>query len=92
MDDRDLPNDESGFKTRNFCLLQNLPGCRNHPVTYPKLTVESFLDMKLQGPEADRSPSSSAEADNEWSHSSILPYTVMAWWLIKHKKELSFFT
>jgi len=37
-------------ETRNFSRLPNLTGFRNHPVTNPKLTLDYFLDMQLQGP------------------------------------------
>jgi len=37
-------------ESKNFSLLPNLTGSRNHPVTNPKLTVDCFLDVQLQGP------------------------------------------
>jgi hypothetical protein len=50
------------------------------------------LRVKQPGREADRSPPSSAEVKNAWSYTSTPQYTFMAWCLVKHKDDFTFFT
>jgi hypothetical protein len=47
-------------------------------------------EVKRLGREADHSLSSSAEVKNTWSYISTYPYFFKAWWLVRHKDNLTF--
>jgi hypothetical protein len=49
------------------------------------------LGVKRPGREADHSPPSSAEVKNVWSYTSIPEYVFMAWCLVKHRDNFTFY-
>jgi len=49
------------------------------------------LEVKWPGHEADHSPPSSAEIKNVWSYTSIPPYILMTWCLVKHRDNFTFY-
>jgi hypothetical protein len=46
---------------------------------------------KAAGDEADHSPPSSAVVKNEWSYTSTPQYVFMAWCLVKHRDNFTFY-
>jgi hypothetical protein len=50
------------------------------------------LGVKRPGREADHSPPSSAEAKNVWSYTSTPQFVFIAWCLVKHRDNFTFFT
>ena len=51
MDDRDLPTDESGFNRGKEFLPSSKSDRISKPSSHnPKMTVDCFFDVKLQGP------------------------------------------
>jgi hypothetical protein len=50
------------------------------------------LGVKRPGREADHSPSSSAEVKNAWSYTCTPQYVSMAWCLVRHRDNFTFFT
>jgi hypothetical protein len=50
------------------------------------------LGVKRPEHEVDHSPPSSAEVKNAWSYTSIPLYVFMAWCLVKHRDNFTFFT
>jgi len=51
----------------------------------------SFPRINRPGREADHSPSSSAEVINACSYTSALQYAFMAWCLVKHRDNFTFY-
>jgi hypothetical protein len=49
------------------------------------------LGVKRPGREADHSPPPSAEVKNACSYISIPPYVLMAWCLVKHRDNFTFY-
>jgi hypothetical protein len=49
------------------------------------------LGVKLPGREAAHSPPSSAEVKNAWSYTSTSQHVFMAWCLVKHRDNFTFF-
>jgi hypothetical protein len=49
------------------------------------------VGIKRPGREADYSPPSSAEVKNEWSYTSTPQYVFVAWCLVKHTDNFTFF-
>jgi hypothetical protein len=49
------------------------------------------LGVKRTGREADHSPQSSAEGKNAWSYTSTPQYVYMAWCLVKHRDNFTFY-
>jgi hypothetical protein len=49
------------------------------------------LGVKRPGREADDSPPSSAEVKNAWSYTFTPQYVFMAWCLVKHRDNFTFF-
>jgi hypothetical protein len=78
--------------TGNFSLhhrVQNGSGA--HPASYPMDNRGSFPGVKRPGREADHSPPSSAEVKNAWSYNSAPQYAFMAWCLVKHRDNFTFY-
>jgi hypothetical protein len=50
-----------------------------------ELGSSSCGGVKQQGREAEHSPPSGAKVKNMWNHTSMPPYVLMAWYLIKHR-------
>jgi hypothetical protein len=57
----------------------------------PTSTSALPLGVKLPAREADHSPPSSAEFKNVWSYTSTPPYFFMAWCLVKHRDNFTFY-
>jgi hypothetical protein len=77
----------------NFSLhhrVQNGSGA--HPASYSVPTGGFSLVIKGPGREADHSPPSSAEVKNAWSYTSTPQYVFVAWCLVKHRDNFTFFT
>jgi len=55
-------------------------GSGAHTPSYPVGTGGCFPEG-----EADDLPASSAEIKGAWSYSSVLPYVIMMWYLVKHR-------
>jgi hypothetical protein len=49
------------------------------------------LGVKRPGGEANHSPPSSAEVKNAWSYTSTPQYVFMAWCLVKHRDNFTFY-
>jgi len=49
------------------------------------------LGVERPAREADHSPPTSAEDENVWSYTSILPYIITTWDLIKYSDTFTFF-
>jgi hypothetical protein len=49
------------------------------------------LGVKRLGLEADHSPPSSVEVKNAWSYTSTPQYVFMAWCLVKHRDNFTFY-
>jgi hypothetical protein len=49
------------------------------------------LGVKRPGREADHSPPSSAKVKNAWSYASTPLYILMAWCLVKHGDNFTFY-
>jgi hypothetical protein len=49
------------------------------------------LGVKRPRREADHSPPSSAEVKNAWSYTSTPPYVFIAWCLVKHRDNFTFY-
>jgi len=49
------------------------------------------LGVKQLGHKAYHLPPSSAKAENEWGYTSSPPYIFMAWCLVKHKDNFTFY-
>jgi hypothetical protein len=49
------------------------------------------LGVKRPGREADNSPPSSAEIKTAWSYTSTPQYVFMAWCLVKHRDNFTFY-
>jgi hypothetical protein len=90
--------DDQGSRVRypagagNFSLhhrVQNGSGA--HPASYTMGTRDSFPGVKRPGREADHSPPSSAEVKNAWSYISTPQYAFMAWCLVKHMDNFTFY-
>jgi hypothetical protein len=69
--------------------IQNISGA--HPASYWMGTRGSFPGVKWLGCEADHSPPCSAEVKNAWSYTSTPQYVFMAWCLVKHKDNFTFY-
>jgi len=52
-------------------------------------TGDSFTGVRRPEREANHWPPSSAEV-NMWSYTSTLPYTFVAWCLVKHRDSFTF--
>jgi hypothetical protein len=50
-----------------------------------------LLGVKRPGREADHSSPSSAGVKNEWSYTSTPQYVFMAWQLVKHRDNFTFY-
>jgi hypothetical protein len=70
---------------KGFSCLRHHVQARSgaHPSCYPMNTGALSPGIKRPGRETVHSPPSSAKINNAWSHTSTLPYSVMAWCLIK---------
>jgi hypothetical protein len=66
-------------------------GSGAHPSSYPMGTTDISLGIKRPEREADHSPPSSAEVKNAWSYTSIPQYVFMAWCLVKHRDNFTFY-
>jgi hypothetical protein len=53
--------------------------------------VALSLEVKRPGGEVDHSPPSSAEVKNAWSYTSTPQYVFMAWCLVKHRDNFTFY-
>jgi hypothetical protein len=76
----------------NFSLhhrVQNNSGA--HSASYPMGTRVSFPVVKRPERETDHSPPSSVEVKNAWSYTSTSQYVFMAWCLVKHKDNFTFY-
>jgi hypothetical protein len=64
------------------------------PTQPPIQWVTGVLSLRIKRPgrETDHSPPSSAEVKNEWSYTSTPQYVFMAWCLVKHWDNFTFFT
>jgi hypothetical protein len=69
-----IPGRNKGF----FCSLKRPDWLWSPPSIPFRGTGSSFPTVKWPRPEADHSPLN-AEVKNEWSYTSIPPYTFMAW-------------
>jgi hypothetical protein len=54
-------------------------------------TGANFSGDKVAGREADHSPPASVQVHKMWTYKSTLPYAFMAWCLIKHMDNFTFF-
>jgi hypothetical protein len=90
--------DDQGSRVRipagagNFSLhhrVQNGSGA--HPVSYPMGTRGFSLGVKRQGHESDHSPPSSAEVKNVCNYTSTPQYVFIAWCLVKHRDNFTFY-
>jgi hypothetical protein len=71
---------------RGFLLLHSVhTSSEAHPAFSPMGTRCSFHGIKWLWHEADHSFLSNAKIKNACYHTSILPYIIMAWGLIKHR-------
>jgi hypothetical protein len=50
------------------------------------------MGIRELGHETGHSLPSSAEVKNVWSYTSIHPYIFMAWFLVKHRDNLTYLT
>jgi hypothetical protein len=76
----------------NFSLHHRVRnGSEAHPVSYPIGTRGCCLGGESAGCEADHSPPSSAEVKNVWSYTSTPQYVFMAWCLVKHRDNFTFY-
>jgi hypothetical protein len=91
LDDRGsrvrFPAEAGNFSLRH--RVQNGSGA--HPPSYPVDTKGSFPEVKRPGGEADHSPPSRAEVKNARSYTSIPQYVFMAWYLVKHRDNFTFY-
>jgi hypothetical protein len=85
MDDRGSIPDWGG----DFSLCLRIhTGYGANPAYKEWVSRAIFARVKLLGLEADYSSPSSAEVKNTWSYTSTLPYVLMGWCSIKHRKHL----
>jgi hypothetical protein len=63
------------------------------PTQPPNQWVPGALSLGVKRPrrEADHSPPSSAEVKNAWSYISTPQYVLMAWYLVKHRENFTFY-
>jgi hypothetical protein len=48
-------------------------------------------ELKRLGREADHSPPTSAQVKKTWTYTSTPPYVFMAWCLVKHRENFTFY-
>jgi hypothetical protein len=78
--------------TENFSLYHRIQnGSGAHPDSYPMANRALSLKIKRPGREAYHSPPSSAEVKNAWSYTSTPQYACMAWCLVKHRDNFTFY-
>jgi hypothetical protein len=76
----------------NYSLHRRVQnGSGAHPASYPRGTRGFFLGGKAEGREADHSPPSSVEIKNAWSYTSSPQRVFMAWCLVKHRDNFTFY-
>jgi hypothetical protein len=56
----------------------------------PTSLIYWALGVKQPESEAERSPPFTVEIKNEWRHTSIHPYVIVTWCLIKHRDNFTF--
>jgi len=56
----------------------------------PWVPLVPLWDVMWPGHEADHSPPSITEVKNAWSYTSVPPYVLMAWYLVKHRDNSTF--
>jgi hypothetical protein len=63
------------------------------PTQPPIECVPGYLsrEIKWSRCEADHSPPPSAEVRNAWSYTPIPPYVFMAWYVVKHRDNFTFY-
>jgi hypothetical protein len=54
-------------------------------------SIQWVSGVKRPAREADHSPPSSDEIKIAWSYTSILQYVFMAWYLVKHRDNFTFY-
>jgi hypothetical protein len=79
-------------RTGNFSLhhrVQNGSGPTQPPIQWVPGALS--LGVKQPGREVDHSSPSSAEVKNAWSYTSTPQYDLIAWCLVKHRDNLTFY-
>jgi hypothetical protein len=66
-------------------------GSGAHPAPYLMGTEGTFPGVKWPGRESYHSPPSSAEVKEWGSYTSTPPYAFMAWYLVKHRDNFTFY-
>jgi hypothetical protein len=86
----------NGFDSQRgleICLFNTASRTAMGPTQPPTQWVAGALSLgvKWPGREADHSPPSSAEIKNAWSYTSTPQYVFMAWYLVKHRDNFTFY-
>jgi hypothetical protein len=75
-------------------LLTTVSGPALGPTQPPIQGVPKVISLEVERPgsEADHSPPSCAEVKNVWIYTPTSQYVFMAWYLVKHRVNFTFFT
>jgi len=87
-----LPVGQSGFNfelgLRFLSSLQQSDWLWDLLASYPKVTGDSFPEVKWLGHEADQSPLANVKINDLWSYTFTLPYFFMVWCLFKGRDTI----